>query len=252
MVEIGEGRLRAYLDGELTEAERSDVESWLEGDADARAALEELRERGRLVREALALDPAPVPDMTEMRRRIRARLEAPHATEAGGPGGFRPGLAKAAALVLLLAAGASAAVPGSPIRSWLDSAFADGEGARPAVAATATVADEVGVRVAPADGRLVVVLSATASDDLLEIRLVDTDRGGVFAGMGTRFQSGEGRIEADATSGAVRVEIPRSARVATVRVGGVVYFEKRGERIELPGPEPVLAGDVYRFQARVR
>ncbi|MEK6644612.1 MAG: zf-HC2 domain-containing protein [Planctomycetota bacterium] len=42
-------QLTAYLDGELSEAERAEVERLLESDAEARALLEELRETARLI-----------------------------------------------------------------------------------------------------------------------------------------------------------------------------------------------------------
>ncbi len=42
-------QLTAYLDGELSEAERAEVERLLERDAEARALLEELRETARLI-----------------------------------------------------------------------------------------------------------------------------------------------------------------------------------------------------------
>lgn len=41
--------LSAYIDGELSEAERAEVEGWLAGEADARRLLDELRHAARLV-----------------------------------------------------------------------------------------------------------------------------------------------------------------------------------------------------------
>lgn len=245
-----EGRLLAYLDDELGAEERGEVERWLREVSGAAAELEAVRQRNEVVTATLARTLIPLPDTARVRERLRERLGKPVVRASFWRRSWqnRSGLAQAAVLVLLLAAGAAAAVPGSPVREWLGDAF-DGREPADEVAVTHGTEesrDDPGVRVRPVEGRLVVVLTGLREGDL-EVKLVDEDRGAVYAPPGSRFRSGDGRVEVDVEAGPVRVELPRAALEATVRVDGLVYVEKRGERVEFPGPEGDVDTDIYRF-----
>lgn len=260
-----DGRLLAYLDGELSASERASVERLLGEDPEARARLEHVRRRARTVELALAGEAVPIPDRGRIRHAVRrqvgevGRSPEPDLDETGPDRGrgwtTRRRLAQAAVLVLLFAAGASAAVPGTPVHAWLQELLptdpvetgirSEGVAAEPPEGSAGS--RQVGVRVSPAEGRLVVVLTGRDADSEIEVRLVDGPRGGVFASQGTEFSSGAGRIDAELADGPVRVEIPSAATEATVRVDGVVYLEKRGAAVELPGPGAETDGDGFLF-----
>lgn len=247
-----EGRLLAYLDDELGAEERREVERWLREVPGAAAELEAVRRRNELVTATLARVPVRIADPDRVRERLRERVAEPVGRTPVRRRSWqnRSGLAQAAVLVLFLAAGAAAAVPGSPVREWLGDAF-DGREPTDEVAVTAGTdegRDHPGVRIRPVEGRLLVVLTGLRGGDL-EVKLVDEDRGAVYAPPGSRFRSGDGRVEVDVEGGPVRVELPRAAREASVRVDGLVYVEKRGERVEFPGPEGKVETDIYRFPA---
>jgi hypothetical protein len=250
---LDEGRLLAYLDGELEGDDRAEVAAWLDASDEARAALAEVERRRSVVARAVASLETPAPDVEAARARVMRRGSAAR------PGWWsRARLAQAAVLVLLLgAAGVSAAVPGSPLGAWLRSVFTDTPAA-PAGAAPEGVVpeaeaegptDEMGLRVRPAAGVLDVALSGVPADREVVVVLVDSDHGAVYAGRAT-FRSGAGRIEAAvdaAGAGPVRVEIPRSVASATLRVDGRVWLRKRGERLDFPGPTARVSSDTMRF-----
>ncbi len=260
-----------YLDGELDPAERAEMDRRLSDDPSERKLLEAVRGRRAVVRRLLGGAAVEVPDLAAVRSRVkqeaRTRGESGRSGGSrgasggvggggggGGPlaggalrdgwGGGRPRMARAAAIVLLLvgAAGAAAAVPGSPVRAWLAGLGGDGgngagaEGPEVAVAPSAEGDEEVAVRVRPEAGRLTVSLEGLATRTDVRVRLVEGDRATVFAAPGTRFRTSEGRVEAAVAPGPVRIEIPRTLVEAVLRVDGRIFLEKRGSRVETPGP----------------
>ena len=98
---LGE-QLSAYLDGELTDAERTAIEQLLERDPSARAELERLQEAASWVRD-LPRRPAPANLTVDVMRRIEAQKASGERTAESGRiirwfVGFRP-FALAAAII---------------------------------------------------------------------------------------------------------------------------------------------------------
>ena len=154
-------------------------------------------------------------------------------------------LAKAASLTLFLAAAASAAVPGSPVREWIVRVVepAPRETPTPAIEAPQPAPAEavpVGVSMVPAGAVTVeVVVNGSAGTTL---RLVETDGEsvGISALGGERdpvFRTGPGRIEVrNAVGGDLTIELPRSLSNARVVVDGEVYARKQAGRLQLDVP----------------
>lgn len=138
--------------------------------------------------------------------------------------------AKAAGLLLVAAGAAAAAIPGSPLRNWVENFVAT-----PAevTVAPAAVTASTGVRLPVHDGPLVVVLPQAMASERLTISVVDGDMVEVLADADTRFSTSRGRVELADVTGPVTVRIPKAQVMATVEVGGTVYLRKSGERVEV-------------------
>ncbi len=176
----------------------------------------------------------------------RARIRLPFLrSEHGVP------LPWAASIALLVTAGAASALPGSPVREWVAQGWGaltgSGDAAvglesvepaaeeAPTAPATADPAETGASILAGEEGVELWILGLPAGADLRVVR-VDGNMAGIFAGEGTRFRTEEGRLEAEAPPGAVRVEIPRSLENAVVGVNGTVLLRLAGGKMEIFGP----------------
>lgn len=239
MTHMDEGQLLAVRDDEF-------LDEHLAGCAQCRESLEALRSRHVLVSGALAtLDAAT--DLEAARARIRERVAAQAARTPGVTPLVRPrtalwSLSRAAGLLLVTAAGLSA-LPGSPVRGWLSRALAPeatevrtdvGGDAVPGAAAAA--AEVTGVRLAVPRGPLRVVVVGAAAGAEIRVLWVPGSDAAVFAPVGSRFTSGEGRLEARVTSGTVRIELPRGVIPVSLEVGGRIYLRSTDAGLDVPGP----------------
>lgn len=259
MMHPDEGTIQALLDGELEPAARAGTERHLAGCpacAEAAAELRAARDRFRFALRA-ADTAAPVePARAAVRRR---------AANAGAGRALRRGLARAALLVLGVAGIAYASVPGSPVRAWLER---DAPAAHEPLAPLAVEPPAVhsveppavhsvepavsGISIRPEDGRVRVVLSASAPALRVHTRVGDGELAEVEAtgaAAGARFRTGPGRIEVvGAGPGEVHVVLPRAAHTAVVEVNGEVRLLRQGERMQLMGPveQDDASGVVFR------
>jgi len=264
MRHLDEGSLQELLDGELDGSADEQAQRHLRGCPECASRFESARASVSLLGTALALlDPietgaASRPPMMPATSDLRT-----HAWR--GPAPLR-----AAALILVFAAAASATIPGAPVREWLASRFEESpaRGARmeraeqstleapppPPPAAALGAGDEAGVSVEPSDGRIRILLVDPSPE--LQIRAVisDLQRGGVFARGGAdnaRFRTAAGTIEViGAGPGEMRVEIPATAISATIEVDGRVYLVKEGGRLRLAGPAEEAAETEVVFRVR--
>lgn len=246
MDHLSDERLIAHLDGELSESDRRRAERHLEACGECAAALEELRLASRHLTEALArIDrPAPARDPGRVRGLHRSRKSWVS----------RRSLA-AAAVLLILATGAAAAIPGSPVREWLARTLrteapaveepAGQEDAPPVAAATDR---EAGVAVEAADGDITVRVLDAATGTLIRVRLVDGDRAGVRAER-ARYRTSAGRIDVlGAGPGEVRVELPRGVGSARLEAEGRPLLVVRGREVRILAPAADSAGSEILFR----
>lgn len=232
---LEEGRLQAYLDGELADAR--EVEAHLDACPECRARVEELHRLGERADRALARLETGRPDVEaalwEVRRRRAARRAGAH----------RRRLAAAAVVVLTLGAGAAAAMPGSPIRGWIEAWLAPTEEPVPAAVPAvdpAAVPEDAGVLVDLVDGAVTVRFHGVPAGALLEVRFVEGARAGVYAPSAARFETAAGRVDVhlEGDGDVLRVELPRDAARAEVLVEGESVFRWAEGRTILPGPHP--------------
>lgn len=252
MIHPDEGTIQALLDGELEPAARAGTERHLAGCpacAEVAAELRATRDRFRFALRAADIAAPVEPARVGVRRR---------AADAGRGRALRRGLARAALLVLGVAGIAYASVPGSPVRAWLEGDAPTAvhepvpalavETAPPPVVETAAS----GISIRPEDGRVRVVLSASAPELRVHARVGDGELAVVEAtgaAAGARFRTGPGRIEVvGAGPGEVHVVLPRAARTAVVEVNGEVRLLRQGERMQLMGPveQDDASGVVFR------
>lgn len=238
---LDEGVLQALADGELEVGDTRHAESHLAGCLVCRREMDGLQEASRTLSGALRMmDRAPAANAAPAAAPRRPAQPRPVPARGGWSA-----LPRAAVIVLGLglAAAASATVPGSPVRAWMESLLGGGAdtGAPAAVAPSTSEAPaqsaeqapaEAGVSITAAGGAVRVVVSDAAPG--LEVRaiLTDGDRAGVFgsgAASDARFTTGPGRIDVSGASGGIlRVEIPRGAGSATVVINGEVRVTKEG------------------------
>lgn len=241
MNHLDDQRLGRYLDGELSDVERSRVERHLDDCDRCRSEVAHLKRTSDRLNALI--------EKVELPERLRKADVVPRQeSERGGAGSRSLSLrAGAAAAVLLLAA--SAAVPGSPVRSWLVDAVHR-------VQATLVAEEELangpesafGLQVRPADGRVAVRIRGAAPGTRVAVRLVEDNLAGAWA-PGARLRSEAGRLEViDPERGEVRIDVPRGVRRASVTAGSRTIFRWTHGRAVVHGTAPNSADSVYRFQ----
>jgi len=242
-----DGALLALIDGELDAAEAQALEAHVAQCAECAARLDSLRAATALTTAVLASYDVPAPSAPSRAIRVAARGRE-----------VRARLAAAAVLVLLVAAGAAALVPGSPVRAWLERLFADEPvtpqpmPASPVDSAppvddgprgvTLGASDDVVVRVeptgAPLDVRVVL-----SSGTRVSVRALDAAPAGFELGVGSvRVRPGAARrievtLPADAPSARVLLGERQLVRLtdgvlrvdaAGVRDDSIVHFSIEG------------------------
>jgi hypothetical protein len=250
MAHIEEGILQAYLDDEVVA--RAELDSHLAQCTVCAAELDRLRSASQLFASVLHAGDVAAPAsaaFAAMKAARRPMVRKPAAI-------LRVPLARAAMLLVGLAAVASATIPGSPVRAWISEALRlvggsteQKESMAPVPSAPEPVIPEehgaAAVSIEPADGRVLIVLSGASEQATVRVRLVKVQRASVQVSDGTaqaRFRTGPGRIEVVGIgSGDVLIEIPRAALEARVEVDGRPVFEKNRDQLRLD--EPPAASD---------
>ncbi|HEU0014525.1 MAG TPA: hypothetical protein VFQ45_12620, partial [Longimicrobium sp.] len=205
--------------------------------------LAELRSLNARTSALLGLVEAPAPVLAAQASFARARR--------GGAGRVFGGtrhLARAAALVVGFAGVAAAAVPGSPVRQWVEERIAP----RPAAPAPVLRPEEApaaapealrapsGVSILPDAGRIRIVVTGSSPELRVRARLSSAPQASVLAtgaAAGARFRTSPGRIEVmGAGAGEVRIDLPRTATSAFIEVNGRVYAAKEGDVLRALAP----------------
>ncbi len=230
MSHLDEGVLLVLRDGGPVDA---DARLHSEACAVCRSALAEAGDRARdLTRMLASLDLDHAVDMETAKAEVRRRLD--ERRESAYRRGPRVAWALGrAAILLLAAAGVAYAIPGSPLRSWIESATAP-EAVDPAPALDSPAATG-GVEVTvPATG-LRIVLTSAGAEQLVEVRWVEGDRASIVAAPGSRYSVAEGRAGVVLQPGPVAVELPETASPVTIDVDGRTILRRVDGVLELPG-----------------
>jgi anti-sigma factor RsiW len=260
MNHTAEGTLLEWLDGRLSPAERPQVERHVASCAACTTELERLRLLSATFGGAVELLDPPAPTRAAYAAVLRRRARWWGADT-------RRALERAAILVLAVAGIASATLPGSPLRAWLEDRFGSGgEVTAPVARAPSTppapdnrpVAEaeiaSAGVAILPAGDSVRIVL--TNADPALRIRvrlaegeIVDVRATGAAADA--QFRTGPGRISiTDAGTGEIQIALPHTVARATVLVGTKPYLIKEGHQVRVLAPAADTAGAEFIFTAQ--
>jgi len=244
MKHLDESQILAARDGEALAAP---VREHLEACAACRAALEDALTRAEIVGRALSALDGPV-EATAAKVGVRARLGSTRRPRWAWGSGH---LGRAAAL-LLVTAGAAAALPWSPVRTlWRPAGPESGPEAAATTVGEAASPDvrsaETGIAVPVFDGVVQVVVRGADPGTVLEVTWSDQDAARLAAPAGSRFTYAAGRIEVDASRGRLGVELPRAATSVSLEVDGRLYLSGSPASLEVLGPAVERTEDGVRF-----
>lgn len=260
MTHVDEGTLLAHLDGQGGE-DREEVAAHVAACPRCAAELRSLRDMTADLQGALLLTDVPAPIEAARARVFGMRPEIVRTVEREAPrgfhvGSFRVGLLQAATLALVLAGVVGAAIPGTPLRHWIESVIAavTREDEQPAVveqpveavpappaAEPAVTADEF--RAYPVDGRVHIALSDPPANARIVVGLSDDDRAVLSATAS--FEASAGRLEAFSIGeGDIEITLPRDAVTSTVEVDGRIVVQREAGEYTYLAPGASRQGDV--------
>ena len=272
-----EARLVAYVDGELDPEVRASVSDHLAAcDACARSLFELRRASSLFSDAAAALEPPPSDATPAETRRRAAEAEPPErqgtaggadAPDDAGTGSrfswsrWSTATRVAASIAVLL--GAAAALPGSPVRSWIDrsvqqvQALFGVDESSPAVERPETggeradrpgPVDRSGVAVSASDGSIVVTLRDVPRTTSVRVRLVNGQQAGVW-NAGGEYRTAPGRIEVIApASDSLLVEVPRLVSRVELEVNDRLVAVGRDGELDVRVPDAEIRDGEFTFQ----
>jgi hypothetical protein len=236
--------LRAFTEGRLTARQQRRIAARLARCPRCRESVTWIRDVRRLAQEATAVA-APEGAWA----RIVERVEAGETT--GHHARHRRTAVRAAVLMLAFAGAASAAVPGSPVRSWLDSVISAPEamdspepetGPGPASYDDPDEAEPTVSLIVPlVDGAAEIVIDGAGARLRIRARTAEGEQMAVSArgqAASARFRSGPGRLTIfETTGGEIVLSLPHSARRVTLDVNGRRYLTQEGGQIHVLTPQ---------------
>ncbi|MGE0157881.1 MAG: hypothetical protein AB7T31_00640 [Gemmatimonadales bacterium] len=244
---LDEGRIVTLRD------ERS-PEAWDTAHLDAcmvcTAELDDARTRAAVVAEALSALDAPV-DIDSAKASVRRRLDVGRAPERRVRRSIPVGRAAA---ILLVTAGAAAALPWSPLSPWRPET--SGPPAPPTTPTAQPAAQEeaaaeaASISVDVADGIEIVVRGA-APGTVLDVAWQDEASARIVAPRGSSFALAAGRLEVEAGTGGIRIEAPRGARLS-LSVNGLTFLERSPDGLSVAEPAAEVTEAGVRFLVRER
>lgn len=224
MSHVAEGTLLAIRDGVLVDADDTIHVSGCEA---CSSELVRINERADRISAALK-DLDTTVDIERAKSAVRARLDRKLAAERPRRR-FAIPLGRVAAL-LLVAAGAASAMPGSPVRAWL------GVGSSTRVPEAVTAQPDfgpAGIEVAVSDAGITIALRGVPVAEEVEVVWIDEALARISAADGSTYRLADGRAEAVITGGPISVSLPRTG-TAVIEINGAVVLTRSGDALSLP------------------
>jgi hypothetical protein len=242
MTHLDEGTIVALRDGALV---TGDAREHLNDCGICRTGVTEAQRRAERI--ASSLSKLDLPVTTDRAKvAVRARLDAqpsrnlPRARLAWRHVGR-------AAAVLLVAAGAAYAIPGSPARTWLEGPERVRDATESPAAGTQERSSRTGIVVNVPDGRIRVELTGLSEGSELQVVWTAAATARISAEPGSSFSFAEGVAQATVTPGPVQVELPRFAPVVSIDVDGRTYLRRASGGLEVLEPAVERTEDFVRF-----
>ena len=247
MTHLEDGTIVAIRDGALVDG---DAVAHLNACVPCRQSLESARVRSEVIARALSSLDVPY-DLNRAKAAVRARLDEQREANRRPRRSLRTHFGRAAA-VLLVATGAVYALPGSPVRGWLegDRAPDAAAGLAPVEAtpsATEASLEWTEVEVPLTDGRIRIVLTGASPGTEVELFWTEGASARIAAGPDARFAVGVGRAEVAVGLGPVRLEIPRFAALVSLEVNGRTFLRRDAGALEVLVPPAESSESGLRF-----
>jgi hypothetical protein len=227
MIHLDEGAILMARDGALVSA---DAELHLRDCPECTDRLVLARQRSDRVSQLLGALDIQV-DVAAAKARARASMDR-DATRATRILSVRH-LSRAAAL-LLLAAGAAYAVPGSPFRQWVESTTQSST-----IGTTIVTPDaqefRTGIDVPVVDGRIRIALNSVGEGAHVEVVWIADAVARISGSEGSTYSVSRGVAEADVRGSRVRLALPRNAAAITVEVNGRVILRQSESGLDVLG-----------------
>ena len=252
MPHIAEHELLEYLDRELTIDRRAEVDRHVQECAACGAQLEGLRAVSQGFTAALQqFDVSPYYgfDAVLARRKSQGQRYLPLRA-----------LAKAAVLVFVIGGAGAAAIPGSPVRAWVEDAWSGAKSllggaaaehpppSTDAIVPPDRAAERAGIAVPLVDGQVRIDIKNAAPDALVRV-VVTAGREAAVTAESASYRTGSGWIEVlNAGPGIIRIELPRGAASAVVSVDGAPKVVKEGANLRLLTPAADASGSELQFR----
>jgi hypothetical protein len=251
MPHIAEHELLEYLDRELSGDRRAEVDRHVEDCPVCGTALDGLRTVSQGFAAALQrFDVTPDYGFAAVLARRKRRGQRHVALRA---------LAKAAVLVFVVGGAGAAAIPGSPVRAWVEDAWSGTKsflGLEAEIPSPGAVAIEplerapesAGIAVPLVDGRIRIDIQNAAADALVQV-VVTAGMDAAVTAEGASYRTGSGWIEVlGAGAGIIRIELPQEAASAIVSVDGAPRVLKEGAKLRLLTPAADSSGSELQFR----
>jgi hypothetical protein len=206
--------------------------------------------RGTVVSDALVALDFDV-DVESAKAAVRVRLDGQRPRAVRPVGNLRRSIPIGrAAAILLVTAGAVAALPWSPISPWHTAPSSPTSLPTPTSQSAAPVGAATTARVTvDVTDRIDFVVRSASAGTALEIVWRDDTAASVAAPEGSSFALGAGRVEVQATAGAIRIEAPRGAELA-VTVNGRTFLERSAAGLTVAEPAAEVTDGGVRFLVR--
>ncbi|CAN5730375.1 hypothetical protein BH23GEM6_BH23GEM6_21710 [soil metagenome] len=245
---LSEGDLQRMLDEERSHGDATGAETHLAGCPACRADLGELESKFATISQRLTLLDPPDVSLDLAHAGLHRRLASSR------PKLWRGHLQRAALFLLALSGIASATLPGSPVRQWVESRWSDTTAAEPVATLPETSDHEIsaGASVRPVDGEIILAVDRASPSLRIRVRLADQAAlsvRGIGEAADAKFRLGRGRITVEHSGGgALDVVVPRTARRVTVTVNGERVLLKEDGQLhvlapaDITGPEIIFPG----------
>jgi len=239
MRHLDRGTIVGIRDGALVDAE---ARRHAEECVSCAAAVEDARARSEAIRETLEGLAADEPvDVGAAKAAVRSELDARRdsSSRRRWATGWLPAHALGrAAVLLLLGSSVVYALPGSPLRDWVERMTAS----ESVIPTGAESSDAEGLELdVPAEG-LRLVLRSLEPGQLVDVRWTAGSRALMVAAPGSRYVVSSGGAEVDVESGTVRIELPRAGGPITIEADGRMILRSEDGSVDIVG-DVVSRGD---------